>query len=359
MKIVYVTHSSNPRTGAGTLASNIVKGAVASMPGVSVEMLTSENFLQPKKIKFLTHLPKVAKIIRSADVVHALDGFPYGVLADLLTLGTRIPVIVTAVGSGSIQHLYTKGIKAKLLKFAYRKARYVTAISNYVANEIQTQVGVPVSVINPGVDADFWQKRSETVLDTKMKNLQPYLLTQGELKKRKGYEVLLPILASVFKKHPSVHYVIIANVDKNKEYLSTVRALIHSLGIEDKVSFLSNLTVEELRCVYQNARGYILLPQNISGDVEGFGLSIVDAAASGVPAIVGRGSGADDTVLDGKSGFLVSGDNSNEVENRIIQILTDDALHGTLSEGAKEFSRTITWEHQIKKYVELYKKIQG
>ena len=102
---------------------------------------------------------------------------------------------------------------------------------------------------------------------------------------------------------------------------------------------------------------YLLLPKNVDGDVEGFGLSILEASASGIPVVVGKGSVADDAVLDGQSGFLVDGNNEEEVIEKVSLLLDDNKLSEKLSNGAEKWARRNSWESKIERYKNIYEKI--
>ncbi len=359
MKTLYLTHTLNNRTGIGEFASNVING-VRKMSGITPEVLTSEDFLSVNFFKLIMNWPKIRQKIREADLIHALDTYPYGVMAVLAKLFIKKPLIITAIGSGSLQNLQGKGIRTLLLRYAYRKATIVTAISRYVAEEINKVLPeVSVEVINPGVDYRYWGRSENSEITSMLHKFQPYLLTVGEIKKRKGYSVLLPILEKIIKNGSEVQYVIVGNRDRNQKYWNELDVLIRNLGIEREVSVLSNISREDLRTVYQNASLYVLLPQNINGDVEGFGLSVIEAAAAGVPAVVGKGSGAEDAVLHGQSGFLVSSENPEEVRSRIEEIIQNPELRRKLSQGALQFAEKMTWENKIKRYIEVYEKIQS
>jgi glycosyltransferase involved in cell wall biosynthesis len=110
--------------------------------------------------------------------------------------------------------------------------------------------------------------------------------------------------------------------------------------------------------VYQRAAAFVLLPQVVRGDVEGFGLVLLEAAASGTPVIVGRGTGADDAVADGKSGYLLDSSNSERVVEKMVE-LTQADKRLKLARGSVAWAREMSWDQQIKKYVALYQELQG
>ena len=357
MKICILTQTLNPRTGAGVFTENVIDGIRRSRLHAELSVMTSENYLKPNILQVLRNWLHIRGKIKEADIVHALDGYPYGVIACLANIGISKPVIITAVGSGSIRKLGGSGWKSLLLRWAYRRATWVTAISNYVANEIKKVLpNLPIKVINHGVDYNFYAETTDDK-DTGVPAEYKYIITQGEFKKRKGYVEMLSIMKEVMSERPSVRYMIVADTSRNQIYRDKLYGLMDKLRIRDKVIVKSNLSREELRKAYQNASLYLTLPTNVYGDVEGFGLAIMEAAATGTPAIVGRGSGADDAVSDGQSGFLVDGSNTKEVVRKILLLIDDNRLHEKLSDGALKWARENSWEDKIKQYINLYEKV--
>ena len=355
MKICVLSQTLNSRTGAGVFTGSIIGEVKRSRPDIEFSVVTSENYIKPSFYYLLKNWPHIRNEIKKSDLVHALDAYPYGVIACLANLGVSKPVIITAVGSGSIGKLSNFGWKPQLLRWAYRRATRVTAISCYVAREINKVLpGLSIEVINPGVDYDFYGSKSGGV---KTSAEYKYIITQGEFKRRKGYEEILPVIKEVMMVKPDLRYMIVANESRNESYRDKLYKLMEDLGIRDKVVVRSNLSREELRETYRNACLYLTLPTNVEGDVEGFGMAIMEAAATGTPAIVGKGSGADDAVLDGQSGFLVDGGNREQVVEKILLILDNGRLREKLSNGAKKWASENSWESKVKRYISLYERI--
>jgi len=352
MKICVLSQTLNSRTGAGVFTGNIVGGVKRSRPDIGFSVITSEDYIKPSFYHLLKTWPRIRDEIKKSDMVHALDGYPYGVVACLANIGISRPIIITAIGSGSIRKLGGIGWRSWLLRWAYRRAARVTAISHYVAREINKVLpGLSIEVINPGVDYDFYAGKSG---EAQTATEYEYIVTQGEFKRRKGYGEILPVVREVITVRPDLRYVIVANESRNESYRDKLYKLMEDLGIRDKVTVRSNLSREELRETYRNACLYLTLPTNVEGDVEGFGMAIMEAAAAGTPAVVGKGSGADDAVSDGQSGFLVDGGDRGQVVEKILSIINDENLHEKLSDGARRWASKNNWESKVKQYISLY-----
>lgn len=359
MKICYLTHTLTSCTGIGEFATNLLKGVKKSIHNIDFSIMTGGDLLKPNLFYILFHWVSIRKKIKKSEIVHALDAYPYGFIACLANIFIGRPVIITAIGSGSLQLLWKGGWRSYLLRWVYKRATYITAISHYVADEIKKEIPeLTMEVINPGIQYDFWSSKKTNVKDHIFEKLEPYFISVGEFKKRKGYSEMLPIIKEVLKNNPNLSYVIVGNTNKNKKYLDELKKLISSLDIENNVKILSGLSAEELRSAYSHATAYFALPKNVDGDIEGFGMAIVEAAATGTPAVVGKGSGADDTISNGKNGFLISVDGKEDLMKALESLITDRHLHAKMSLEAQQFAKDIKWENQIKKYIMLYKKIK-
>ncbi len=357
MKIVVLAHTLDDRTGTGEFVSSMINHTQDSVPDTSFSVMTSEDLLAPSYICVLKNWSAIREKLRNADVVHAIDAYPYGAIAALANIRIGRPLVITTVGTGSTQLFERFTWKAWLLRWAYAQADHITAISEYVARKIESHVReVKVEVVNPGINCEYWEQTSSLPIDKELRNVEPYILSVGEFKSRKGYDVILPIMKEVLVANPTAKYVIVANMEKNHEYRERLMKQIQELGIEDRVVILSRLSRDELRNAYQRASLYLTLPQESKGDVEGFGMAILQAAACGVPAVVGRGSGADDAVLDRVSGFLVSSADPNEVAEKANELLKNVSLHGELSKGARNLAKSLTWQNQVGPYAAIYRK---
>jgi phosphatidyl-myo-inositol dimannoside synthase len=80
-------------------------------------------------------------------------------------------------------------------------------------------------------------------------------------------------------------------------------------------------------------------------DVEGLGIVFLEASASGLPVVVGDSGGAPDAVQDGRTGFLVDGRDVGAVADRLIQLLTDDALRARMGAAGRDWvERDWRWD---------------
>ena len=322
MKICFLTHNLEQDNGAGVFSSRLIEG------------------VRPM-------FEEIRKIFINCDIIHALDAFPYGVIAVFFSFGLRKKIIITAVGTGAIGRLYNP-YYAWLLKYAYKKADKVVAISNFTKKEILKKVrGMDIEVITHGVDFEKFQERARPNV------LNPYILSVGAIRWRRGYKFSLQAFVEISKKMPDLKYVIIGK-KFSEEYLSKLQRQIKDLGLGNKVFIFTDVSEEEIREFYRGAELFCLLSQNVRHDVEGFGLVFLEAAAAGLPVVGAKDSGVEDAVLDGENGLLVPPQDIRGFSDAVIKILSDITLRQKMSLKSIEFAKKSGWDEKIKKYSELY-----
>ncbi|TSC83065.1 MAG: hypothetical protein G01um101419_265, partial [Parcubacteria group bacterium Gr01-1014_19] len=126
MKIFFLNHDLSPYTGAGRFFIFLTSTLKHLLPDLSIKVATSEDLISINKIKLLWNTPKILSIAKGSDLIHALDGWPYGFLAAICARLLRKRLIITAVGTGGVKPLYNFW-QRPLLKWAYRRADRLVA----------------------------------------------------------------------------------------------------------------------------------------------------------------------------------------------------------------------------------------
>ena len=114
---------------------------------------------------------------------------------------------------------------------------------------------------------------------------------------------------------------------------------------------------EELIGLYKNAELFLLLPQDINKDIEGFGLVFLEAASCGLPIVSSLGTSAEDAVADGRNGILVNSKNTDEAALAISQILSNSDLRARFSAESIKFAKEMSWDKAAGLYQKIYKSL--
>ena len=122
-----------------------------------------------------------------------------------------------------------------------------------------------------------------------------------------------------------------------------LQATAHALDLDSHVRFLGAIDDSELQHLYSEAKA-LALPSRFrlrpDPQGEGFGLVFIEAGASGLPVIAGRGGGTEDAVEHGKTGLLVDPDDPKELEDAIVRLLTDQDEARRMGEEGRRRAET-------------------
>ena len=132
-------------------------------------------------------------------------------------------------------------------------------------------------------------------------------------------------------------------MDSNAVYL---RDLISTLKLENNITIHGRLPGRmELARAYKTSDIFMMLSENQSdGDVEGFGIAILEANIYGLPAIGAIGCGIEDAISPGINGELVDGGNVKNITNTVIKVLEQTQKY---SPGIQEWVRRHDWSFLI------------
>ncbi len=192
------------------------------------------------------------------------------------------------------------------------------------------------AVLYPEVDtvrfsryAPLDKRRSRALLG--LPEEDPVILFVGRLVTRKGLDNLIEALASHVADRRFC--LAIAGYGDTAPY----RRLAESCGLSGRTRFLGAVTEEQLPDVYGAADLLAMPARSIPerGDVEGFGIVYLEAAASGLASIAGRSGGAPEAVRDGTTGIVVDGDSVAEIASAVRAMLDDEDLRRSLGEAGR------------------------
>lgn len=348
MKILYLNNDKIIGTGSGNFLNNLLNSLKKNNPNWEYSVLVKKDLFGESLFFLPFYFFKIRNIFKKFDIIHALDGWPYGFIAIVCSIGLKNKIIITGIGTGAVQPLY-KSIKKYLLIWAYKRADNVTTISTNTKKEILKIIpNLNIEVINHGVDFEKFQRIPNKNIE-EINKFEPYILSIGALKKRKGLDYSIKVFAEISKNFPNLNYVIVGKGPEREKLTS----LAEFYGLSERITMLDRLQFDFLVNLYRRAKLFILLPQDDNKDMEGFGLVFLEAAACGLPVIGSINTSADDAILNNENGFLV---NLNEAPFAVSKILENTSLSNAFSEKSIEFSKLMSWDKAAGSYLKLYQK---
>ena len=296
--------------------------------------------------KLLAFSPRLRQALSQVDLLHIMVE-PYAPLG----LWQPRPYVLTAHGSYARAGVSRPLGIAQVHRQSFYRARRVICVSHYTEQVVQSHTpNVATLTIPNGVDVERFAQLP--VLPNAP--ARPIVLSTG-IKGRKGTLSLLHAIAQVREHIPDVLCVIVGNPNAEPHYAQQVQALLDTLDLRQHVQLAGFVSDEELLGWYGVADVFALPSLNAGWKFEGFGLAHLEASAAGLPVVGTRGCGAEDAILDGESGYLVSQSAlETELPRVLIQLLQDAPLRQRMGQAGKAHAQRMTWDRTALAMLQLY-----
>src|SRR5712691_1703994 len=173
-----------------------------------------------------------------------------------------------------------------------------------------------------------------------------WLLTVARLEPHKGVDTVIAALPAIVAQAPDVRYAV-AGSGPERERLEK---LAHKIGVADRVRFLGEVSDADLPALYNLASVYVGASRRAERiGVEGFGISLVEASACGLPVVAGNSGGIPDAVRDGETGFLVPPEDTAALSGVVCRLLGDAALARRIgAAGRAAVERHYNWDRVVR-----------
>lgn len=317
-------------------------------------------------------LPAPCKVIEIP--VRPLSGF---LLRSLWAAWLRAgrPVDIALAGSG----LAVLGVKLAALRAGARSVAYVHGLDLLAPHPVYRAVWLPalrrldralansantadigaragvargrITVVHPGVSLpDATHDPTHAFRRQQQLGERPVLLSVGRLTARKGLAPFIRhALPTIQKQHPDVVLVVIG--DEAPDALAgagaggraALQALAAELGLGDNLRLLGPCDDDTLTQAYFAADVHVFPVLDLPGDVEGFGMVAIEAAAHGLPTVAFAVGGVPDAVDPGGSGHLIQPGDYVGFAERVGQVLAA-GRDAPMRTTAREFAAAFRWE---------------
>lgn len=267
-------------------------------------------------------------------VVEDINKIPF-----FMPLRTRVPVVAV------IPHLFGTTVFREtnplfaayvlmweaFIPWAYRRARFV-AISPSTRDDLARR-GIAtdrIDVVLCGLDHTRYR-----LLPGLARANAPTVVHLGRLRRYKAVDVVLKAFVRVRREVKGARLVVVGDGPE----LPALKRLAHRLELDDAVTFTGRAGGAEVVALLNAAHACI----NASPK-EGWGLTVVEANACGVPVVGSDRPGLRDSIQDGTTGFLVPYGDVAAFADKTVALLTDRALWTRMSDAALAWAQSLTWE---------------
>ena len=231
----------------------------------------------------------------------------------------------------------------KSIDTALKKMDTIVAVSKYTKSLI-SHLNKEVVVIPNGIQLENWE--TEGLPESIVKG-NPVLTTVGRVSTRKGQLQVIKQIPELLKQFPELQYHCVGIPTEAADFLEKAK----TLGVASHITFHGSVTDVVLKQILLKTDVFVMLStESETGDVEGFGIAILEANALGIPAIGSLNCGIEDAIKPNVSGVLIDGENTIQFRKGIESILQSKEM---FSAEAKKWAKQHDWSTIIKRYIAL------
>lgn len=226
-------------------------------------------------------------------------------------------------------------IEPKILKL-YKKLP-VIVLSDSVKEEL-VKIGFPsdnIGVVCPGIEYKKFQVASKTPY--------PSVLYMNRVVKYKNVDDLIRAFSLVKKNVPDARLSIAGC--RGTKYVKSLKKLVDDLDLID-VKFHPFITGPPKEKLLKSSWVHVL-----PSTKEGWGISVIEAAARGTPTVGYDVCGLKSSVRNNETGLLVESRNIDELAEAIERTLLDDELRKKFSNNSMEYAKNFSWEGSSKSFL--------
>lgn len=219
-------------------------------------------------------------------------------------------------------------LEAKFMPVVYRQRQIIT-VSESSKEEI-IKLGFTreenIEIVHNGMSL-----RTEKYA---VKTEYPLFLYLGRLQDYKNIDIAISAFARVLKKYQNAKL----KIAGFGESYSKLRKLTKKLKIDGSVAFLGKVShMDKTRLL---SEAWVVIQPS---QMEGWGITVIEANACGTPVIASRVNGLRDSVIDGITGILVEQRNVGLFARAMEQLIKNSRLRKKLSKEAYTWSKNFSW----------------
>lgn len=321
--------------------ANYLAGICGVLSDTAVLNVKLSRFIWPKWFPVFL---KVFRMVRKKrpEIIFVSHILPIGYIALLFKFVFDVPYIVFTHGMDVLmaqKNFWKKFWLKKILK----NANIIIANSEFTRSEIlklgikKEKTGVVYPCPNPEIKIIQFNKKTTN---------KKIILSVGRLIKRKGFDNVIRAMPKILKEIPGAIYLLVGS----GPYKNELEKIRDKNNLKKNIIFVDGINDKEMHAYYGMSDVLVMPSRRIDSDVEGFGIVYLEAALFGKPSIAGKDGGMPEAVLDNETGFVVDGENPDEIANATIKLLKDNELREKMGERArKRVLEEFRWEKQSEK----------
>lgn len=222
----------------------------------------------------------------------------------------------------------------------YRNIKIFT-VSESSKVDITSTLGIPkdnIYVAKPGVSLDLIGRSRKTAY--------PSFIYLGRHKPYKNIDKAIVAFSKLVSKIPNATFTIAGEGESTED----LKNLVKNLKLEHNVIFTGKVSEYEKKSLFGRSWAAVQV-----SSFEGWGITVIEANATGTPVIASFTSGLKDSVLHNETGLLVELDNISAITEAMMLISKNHKLRERLSKNAYLWAKKFNWDTTSQEMLEIFK----
>ena len=285
------------------------------------------------------------------DILHAKQEYPQGFIGALASKRLGVPLYTTVqnplaykeelVFSGPKMLSWLSQLLIPVVQYTLKNSAVVAAVSNYSMVNCQKMGARNCILVPNGVDTRMFYPT-----DKEVPAESPHIITTSTLIPRNGLDTLIKAFGLLLDSLGNAMLTIAGDGPLEKE----LKNLTKTLAIEKSVRFIATVPHHKVPELLQSADLFVR-----PSIAEGFGVSFIEAMASGVPVIACPTGGVVDLIEDRQTGILVPPNDPQSLNKAMLDLLGDRELYKSIRTKALELVKVkYSWDSIAARVNDVY-----
>lgn len=359
-KVLFITRKFPPAVGGMEKYAFELSEALASKADIKLIKWGGSAKMLPLVLPYFLVLSCWKLVTGKFDIIHLQDGLlaPMGVVLKTIF---RKPLTVVIHG---LDVTYQNSFYQAVVKWSLKRADKIICISEAAQSEVLKRgISLDKTIVIPlGTKDDIYDKnktKARKYLNDKLniRSSDKIILSVGRLVERKGVHWFVSnVMPQLVKADPSILFLVSGEGDSR----GLVEQAIRRAKLEDRVRLLGRTSQTVRRNLYNGADIFAMPNLPVKGDIEGFGLVLLEASLCELPVVAAGIEGIKDAITDGKNGVLVPTKDAKAIQKAIEKFTTDKPYAAKFGKASRSFTlKNYSWPLIADKFMTVYDELEA
>ena len=299
------------------------------------------------------------------DIIHNQTCGPLALAIFRYAKKRNIPIVMT-------DHTYPDNLtqQVKLPKFAkkpinaamnayfmsfLRRSEYATLPTKQAITDLLPKnhhsFKVPVEALSNGIDLSHFTKgpASEEIYKKYAipKNV-PIILYVGRIDPEKSLDILVNSFKKLIKEAPKAHLVMVGDGTAREK----LEKMIKRKKLDSQTHFIGRVIGDDLSQIYRTGTVFV-----ITSKTETQSIVLMEAMASGLPAIAVNAGAVTELVKDGENGFIFEPNDTAGIASGIYTIISNKELREKMSKNALKMIAKHDINYTLSRFEKIYNNV--